>query len=162
VLRESARRDRVESRARERLGLPVDLAHEDGYVAVEERLSPLRTQLTELLRSEDARDATATTRRQRRVIRFELDNVWPDGSVVKWTYIVDARTYEPILLTTSTADGARATTRFERYETLAATEENKALLSLRAQHPDAAIDATEAGYQEAQARLYTQSTRTDG
>jgi hypothetical protein len=155
VLRESARRDRVESRARERLGLPVDLAHEDGYVAVEERLSPLRTQLTELLRSEDARDATATTRRQRRVIRFELDNVWPDGSVVKWTY-------EPILLTTSTADGARATTRFERYETLAATEENKALLSLRAQHPDAAIDATEAGYQEAQARLYTQSTRTDG
>jgi RNA polymerase sigma-70 factor (ECF subfamily) len=42
VLRESARRDRVETRARERLGLPVDLADEDGYVAVEERLSPRR------------------------------------------------------------------------------------------------------------------------
>jgi RNA polymerase sigma-70 factor (ECF subfamily) len=42
VLRESARRDRIESRARERLGLPLDLAHEDGYVAVEERLSPRR------------------------------------------------------------------------------------------------------------------------
>jgi RNA polymerase sigma-70 factor (ECF subfamily) len=40
VLRESARRDRVECRARERLGLPVDLAYEDGYLAVEERLSP--------------------------------------------------------------------------------------------------------------------------
>ena len=40
VLRESARRDRVESRARERLGLPLDLAHEDGYAAVDERLSP--------------------------------------------------------------------------------------------------------------------------
>src|SRR5262249_14529431 len=31
VLRESARRDRVETRARERLGLPLDLAAEDGY-----------------------------------------------------------------------------------------------------------------------------------
>jgi RNA polymerase sigma factor (sigma-70 family) len=39
VLRESARRDRIESRARERLGLPVDLAEEDGYAAVDERLS---------------------------------------------------------------------------------------------------------------------------
>jgi RNA polymerase sigma factor (sigma-70 family) len=42
VLRESARRDRIETRARERLGLPLDLAHEDGYAAVEERLSPRR------------------------------------------------------------------------------------------------------------------------
>jgi RNA polymerase sigma-70 factor (ECF subfamily) len=40
VLRESARRDRIESHARERLGLPVDLAEEDGYAAIEERLSP--------------------------------------------------------------------------------------------------------------------------
>jgi RNA polymerase sigma-70 factor (ECF subfamily) len=40
VLRESARRDRVESQARERLGLPPDLAEDDGYAAVEERLSP--------------------------------------------------------------------------------------------------------------------------
>lgn len=40
VLRETIRTDRVESRARERLGLPVDLASEDGYAAVETRLSP--------------------------------------------------------------------------------------------------------------------------
>jgi RNA polymerase sigma-70 factor (ECF subfamily) len=40
VLRESARRDRIESRARERLGLPLDLAEDDGYTAVDERLSP--------------------------------------------------------------------------------------------------------------------------
>jgi RNA polymerase sigma-70 factor (ECF subfamily) len=40
VLRETARRDQVESRARERLGLPIDLAAEDGYANVEERLSP--------------------------------------------------------------------------------------------------------------------------
>jgi RNA polymerase sigma-70 factor (ECF subfamily) len=40
VLRETARRDRVETQARERLGLPLDLADEDGYAAVEDRLSP--------------------------------------------------------------------------------------------------------------------------
>jgi RNA polymerase sigma-70 factor (ECF subfamily) len=38
VLRESARRDRVETRARERLGLPLDLA--DDLDAVDGRLSP--------------------------------------------------------------------------------------------------------------------------
>jgi RNA polymerase sigma factor (sigma-70 family) len=40
VARESARRDAVETQARRRLGLSTDLASEDGYAAVEERLSP--------------------------------------------------------------------------------------------------------------------------
>ena len=40
VLRESIRMDRVDTSARERLGLPLDLASDDGYAAVEERLSP--------------------------------------------------------------------------------------------------------------------------
>ncbi len=40
VLRETIRNDRVESRARERLGLPLDLAADEGYAAVEDRLSP--------------------------------------------------------------------------------------------------------------------------
>jgi RNA polymerase sigma factor (sigma-70 family) len=40
VLRETVRLDRVETAARERLGLPLDLAAEDGYAAVERRLSP--------------------------------------------------------------------------------------------------------------------------
>jgi RNA polymerase sigma-70 factor, ECF subfamily len=40
VARESARRNEVETRARRRLGLPTDLASEDGYAAVEDRLSP--------------------------------------------------------------------------------------------------------------------------
>lgn len=48
VARESARRDAVETRARVRLGLPTDLASEDGYAAVDERLSP-RTALAEAL-----------------------------------------------------------------------------------------------------------------
>ena len=40
VARESARRNEVETRARHRLGLPTDLASEDGYDVVDERLSP--------------------------------------------------------------------------------------------------------------------------
>jgi RNA polymerase sigma-70 factor, ECF subfamily len=40
VARESARRNEVETRARRRLGLPIDLASDEGYAAVEDRLSP--------------------------------------------------------------------------------------------------------------------------
>jgi len=40
LLADAARRDRIETRARRRLGLPLDLAAEDGYTEVEQRLSP--------------------------------------------------------------------------------------------------------------------------
>jgi len=40
LLADAARHDRIETRARERLGLPLDLATEDGYAEVEQRLSP--------------------------------------------------------------------------------------------------------------------------
>lgn len=40
LLADAARRDRIETRARQRLGLPLDLATEDGYQEVEQRLSP--------------------------------------------------------------------------------------------------------------------------
>jgi RNA polymerase sigma factor (sigma-70 family) len=50
VLADSIRRDRIETRARERLRLPLDLAGEDGYTAVEQRLSP-RQALREALES---------------------------------------------------------------------------------------------------------------
>jgi len=40
VLADTVRQDRIETRARERLGLPVDLATEDGFTEVEDRLSP--------------------------------------------------------------------------------------------------------------------------
>jgi RNA polymerase sigma-70 factor (ECF subfamily) len=36
------RRDRIETQARAKLGLPLDLAAEDGYAAVDDRLSPRR------------------------------------------------------------------------------------------------------------------------
>jgi len=48
VARECARQNEVETRARRRLGLPTDLASEDCYAAVEERLSP-RAALAEAL-----------------------------------------------------------------------------------------------------------------
>jgi RNA polymerase sigma-70 factor (ECF subfamily) len=40
LLADAVRYDRIETRARERLGLPLDLAYEDGYREVEQRLSP--------------------------------------------------------------------------------------------------------------------------
>jgi len=40
LLADAARHDRIETRARQRLGLPLDLATEDGYTEVEQRLSP--------------------------------------------------------------------------------------------------------------------------
>jgi len=40
LLADTVRRDRIESRARKRLGLPLDLATEDGFTEAEDRLSP--------------------------------------------------------------------------------------------------------------------------
>ena len=40
ALLETVRADQIETRARERLGLPLDLATEDGFAEVEDRLSP--------------------------------------------------------------------------------------------------------------------------
>ena len=42
LLADAARTDRIQRRARESLALPTDLAYEDGYVEVEQRLSPRR------------------------------------------------------------------------------------------------------------------------
>ena len=50
VLRESARRDSVETRARERLGLPLEVGDDDAYDEVVERLS-LRPSLAEALQA---------------------------------------------------------------------------------------------------------------
>jgi RNA polymerase sigma-70 factor, ECF subfamily len=40
VLADTIRRNRIEASARQRMGLPLDLATEDGYVEVDDRLSP--------------------------------------------------------------------------------------------------------------------------
>jgi hypothetical protein len=62
--------------------------------------------------------------------------------------LVDAGTYEPIEWRLG-----GSTTRFPAYEHLAASDANEALLSLRAQHPDATVDADPGNYQAAQERL---------
>ena len=58
------------------------------------------------------------------------------------TLLVDAETHEPLEWTVVSDDGTRVTSRFEAYELLPATPANLALLSLRAQHPDAPVQAT--------------------
>jgi RNA polymerase sigma factor (sigma-70 family) len=50
LLADAVRRERIDTRARKRLGLPVDLASEDGYADVEARLSP-RLALSQALES---------------------------------------------------------------------------------------------------------------
>lgn len=56
------------------------------------------------------------------------------------TLLVDADSYEPIEWTTVSDEGIRETSRFQVYELLPATRASLALLSLRAQHPNATID----------------------
>jgi RNA polymerase sigma-70 factor (ECF subfamily) len=58
LLADAVRRERIATRARERLGLPVDLGSEDGYAAVEARLSP-RLELDRALRSLPAHEREA-------------------------------------------------------------------------------------------------------
>jgi hypothetical protein len=73
-----------------------------------------------------------------------------DGHTV---YFVAPRTYTPIELRTH-GDGGGTTLRFRTYEELPDTPANRGLLSLTAQHPDARVDSSAAGYDAAQARLF--------
>jgi hypothetical protein len=110
---------------------------------------PLAAEMAQLLRSSDPRSVS----RSGGAIRFASDNRWPDGEVVRWTYVVDAKTFRPLRLTTASPGGTRVTTRFATYETLGATARTDALLDLRAQHPGASVDRSAAAYAAAQARL---------
>ncbi|MDA0140873.1 hypothetical protein [Solirubrobacter deserti] len=127
------------------LGTPMPAADGD----------PMREQLADLLRSGRAREQQRSTADGRDVIRFAYRNPLPSGAAEHWTYLVDARTYEPIQLTATSPDRSRVTTRFETYRTLDATDDTTAQLSLQEQHPDAAVDRTETGYEAARSRLYS-------
>jgi RNA polymerase sigma factor (sigma-70 family) len=74
VLRESIRRDRVEARARQRLGLPVDLASELGFADVDERLSP---------REELARALEQLPPEQRRALELRVLSELSYGEVAR-------------------------------------------------------------------------------
>jgi RNA polymerase sigma-70 factor (ECF subfamily) len=58
LLADAVRRERIDTRARRRLGLPVDLASDDGYAEVEARLSP-RPELEAALQSLPAHEREA-------------------------------------------------------------------------------------------------------
>jgi outer membrane lipoprotein-sorting protein len=97
---------------------------------VDERVSD---RMLDLLNSGEAHEDGRTTFDGRDAIRIASN----DGRA---TLLVDAATFEPLEWSTVSDDGVRETTHFERYETLPVTDENLALLSVRAQHPDASID----------------------
>jgi DNA-directed RNA polymerase specialized sigma24 family protein len=78
VLRDSARRDRIATQARERLGLPLDLAGEEGYGEVEERLSPRRS-LAHALAGEARRPRPARARPARAERHASRDETAADG-----------------------------------------------------------------------------------
>jgi hypothetical protein len=68
------------------------------------------------------------------------------------TYFVDPSSYRPVELRTRGTDGGTAL-RFRTYETLSLGD-NRGLLSLAAQHPDARVDRDPADYEAADARLH--------
>jgi len=68
------------------------------------------------------------------------------------TYFVDPGSYRPVELRTRGTDGGTAL-RFRTYETLSLGD-NRDLLSLTAQHPDARVDRDPADYEAADARLH--------
>jgi hypothetical protein len=68
-------------------------------------------------------------------------------------YLVDAQTYDPIEWRTR-GTSETGTLRFVAYEKLPVTPDNRKLLDLRAQHPDATVDADPVHYQEAMGRLF--------
>jgi hypothetical protein len=113
---------------------------------------PLRAQILSLLRSRDARDVGRVEIGGRDAIRFVYPNAVPGGGRVTWSYLVDAGDFTPIRITAEEGGRLRDTVTFQAYE--AASRVDPGLVSLRAAHPGAEIDATEAGYAAALARLF--------
>jgi RNA polymerase sigma-70 factor (ECF subfamily) len=74
VLRESVRRDRIETRARERLGLPMNLQVEEGFAGVEARLSP---------RQALSRALARLPREQRRAVELRVVDELSYGEVAR-------------------------------------------------------------------------------
>ncbi len=112
----------------------------DGVEVPEELASAqpteLRTRIVEgmlrLLNSGEAHETGRETVDGREAIRIVSD-------VESMTLLVDAETFEPIEWTGTADDGTETVTRIRRFETLPATPENLALLSVRGQHPDATV-----------------------
>jgi hypothetical protein len=107
---------------------------------------PFRTQALALLNSGHARVDGHMNVDGRQAIRIISAN----GHT---TYLVDARTYDPLQLRTTGAVGG-TTLRFRAYDELSSTHANKALVSLAAAHPGATVDRSSTAYQAAYNRLF--------
>lgn len=107
--------------------------------------SGFRSQILALLRSGDARVVGRETLDGRETIEIAS----ADGQT---TYFVDPDSYRPVELRTRGTDGGTAL-RFRTYETLDLGQ-NRSLLSVAAQHPDARVDRDPADYRAAEARLF--------
>lgn len=88
--------------------------------------------LRDFLRSGRAREDGRVTVDGRAAIRIVFSG-WPT------TLLVDAESGRPIESRSVSDEGVRVTTRFRTYEVLPATAASMALLSLRRQHPGAAV-----------------------
>jgi len=115
-----------------------------GAPSADTEAEPFRAKILLLLQSGRAKEAGHVAVGGRDALKLDLG----DGS----TYLVDAQTYDPIEYTIRRVGTVTLT--FKAYEKLPSTPENRALLSLRAQHPDARIDDDPAHYEAAQARLF--------
>lgn len=105
-----------------------------------------REQVLGELRSDHARVAGHVRRGGRDALRIVMRRA---GA----TYIVDARTYDPIEFRTR-GTGGGTVLRFVTYERLPVTAETRKLLSISAQHGDAPVVRDPAAYQDAVARLF--------
>jgi len=112
---------------------------------VETNGDPYRGKILDLLDSGKIHEAGRTTVGGREAIELVSD----DGTV---SLTVDAGSYDPIAWRVS-QDGKTAIAQFPTYERLPA-DQAAPLLSLSAQHPDAAVDASPDDYQAAAQRLF--------
>ena len=104
-----------------------------------------RQRILDLLSRDDVVVGGRITVAGRQAIRLE----WNSGRSV---YLIDAKTYDPIRLRETRARGT-FTTRFLVYERLPLNARTRALLSLRAQHPNARIERAPDAYRAAALRL---------
>jgi hypothetical protein len=104
-----------------------------------------RAQLLGDLRSGRARVAGHVRRGDRDALRIVMGR----GA----TYVVDARTYDPLELRTR-GTGGGTVLRFVTYERLPVTDATRALLSIAAQHGDAPVVRDAAAYQAAVAKAF--------
>jgi outer membrane lipoprotein-sorting protein len=126
--------------------LREQLAHEQAQEASGALPEEFRSQILALLESGKVHVVGHVEVDGRDAIKLESLNG-------KKTYVVDASTYDPIEWTTRGTDGG-VTLRFSAFEDLPVDSDSLQLLSLQAQHPNAAVVRGAKAYIPEESRLY--------